>query len=251
MIAHASLSAFGHVSGGAITVVGALISISDAVIMPAFTYQTMVIPEVGPLGNAIEYGSGVYTNRMAQFFRPDMPVDRLIGSVSEALRLYPHAERSSHPILSFTGLNAGRYLAAQSTGEPLGPIRRLHEEGGWVILLGVGHTVNTSIHYAELLAGREQFLRWALTPKGAVACPGFPGCSDGFDALEPDLELLTRRVQAGKAQVRAILLADLVRVVGERIAADPFALLCARQDCQRCNAVRAMVGKTDKSILRR
>jgi aminoglycoside 3-N-acetyltransferase len=246
VIAHVSLSAFGHVSGGAETLVGALISISEALIMPAFTYKTMVIPEVGPLGNAIEYGSGIYTNRMAHFFYHDMPVDRLIGSVPEALRVYPKAARSSHPILSFTGFNAQRFLEAQSVNEPLAPIRRLHQEAGWVLLLGVGYTVNTSLHYAEWLAGRKQFLRWALTSNGVIACPGFPGCSDGFNALEPDLSQVTRRVQIGNVQVQAIPLVDLVQAACERMAADPFALLCSRPDCERCNAVRAEVGENGR-----
>jgi len=251
VIAHASLSAFGRVTGGAVTVVGALISISDSLIMPAFTYKTMVIPEVGPLGNAIDYGSGMYTNRMAQFFHPDMPVDRLIGSIPEALRCYPNAGRSSHPILSFTGLNARRFLEAQTMTEPLAPIRRLHEEGGWVLLLGTGYTVNTSLHYAERLAGRKQFLRWALTPMGAAACPGYPGCSDGFNELEPDLASVTRRVQIGNALVQAVSLADLVQAACARIADDPYALLCARSDCERCNAVRAEAGKTDRNLVKR
>ncbi len=249
LIAHASLSSFGHVTGGAETMVGALISLCDALVMPAFTYKTMVIPEVGPLGNAIDYGSGIYTNRMAQFYRPDMPVDRLIGSIPEALRRYPKAGRSTHPILSFAGFNATRFLEAQTLAEPLAPIRRLHEEGGWVLLLGVSHTVNTSIHYAEWLAERKQFLRWALTPAGTMACPGFPGCSDGFETLAADLRQMTRYTLVGNAQVQAISLEDLVEAARARLAADPCALLCSRQDCARCNAVRAEAGKTDKTTV--
>lgn len=238
VIAHASLSAFGKVSGGAETIVGALVSSYDAVVMPAFTYKTMVIPETGPLGNALDYGSGIYSNRLAQFFHSDMPTDRLIGSIPEALRRYPKAERSSHPILSFTGFNARSFLEAQSISEPLAPIRCLHEAGGWVLLLGVGHTVNTSLHYAERLAGRKQFLRWALTPQGIVACPGFPGCSDGFEAVKNDLEPFTRRIIVGNALVQAVPLTELVKAVTLRLAVDAHALLCSRPDCARCNAVR-------------
>jgi aminoglycoside 3-N-acetyltransferase len=248
VIAHASLSAFGQVAGGAETVVGGMVAMCDTLIMPAFTYKSIVIPEVGPSGNAIKYGSGIYTNRMAEFFRPNMPVDRLIGSIPEALRRYSNAGRSSHPILSFTGFNAQRFLSAQTVAEPLAPIHLLQEEGGWVLLLGVNFCVNTSIHYAELLAGRKQFLRWALTPKGVVACPGFPGCSDGFDALEPYLRLATRRVQVGPAQIQALPLEDLIQAACQRIAADSYALLCSRPDCERCNATRAEVGKTEKGM---
>jgi aminoglycoside 3-N-acetyltransferase len=107
--------------------------------------------------------------------------------------------------------------------------------------MGVDHTVDTSIHYAERLAGRKQFVRWALTTKGVVECPGFPGCSDGFQAVAPRLESVTHRVQAGPVEIQAVPLSDLVDTVRSLIAEDPLALLCSRERCERCDAVRATV----------
>jgi aminoglycoside 3-N-acetyltransferase len=98
--------------------------------------------------------------------------------------------------------------------------------------------VNTSIHYAERLAGRKQFLRWALLPDRIIECPGFPGDSAGFDEIAPDLADVTRGVTIGSAPVRALPLRALIAAVDARIKADPLALLCARSDCERCNAVR-------------
>jgi aminoglycoside 3-N-acetyltransferase len=120
----------------------------------------------------------------------------------------------------------------------LAPLKRLEEAGGWVLLLGVDHTVNTSIHYAEKLAGRRQFIRWALTPKGVMECPGFPGCSAGFQSIAPDVEKYTRQVQVGNAQVQAVPLKMLFKAVVGRIHQDPLALLCQQADCERCNAIR-------------
>lgn len=237
VIAHASLSAFGQVEGGAPAVVEALLSGCDSLLMPAFTYKTMIVPEAGPPNNAITYGNEIDRNRQAQFYDPSMPVDRLMGAVSEALRCHKRARRSLHPILSFTGVNAARYLDLQTLAEPLAPIRGLVEAQGWALLLGVGQVVNTSIHYGERLAGRRQFIRWALTPSRAVECPGFPGCSDGFDALAPDLQPLTRRTQVGDAWVQAFPLAELTQIVVERIQADPLSLLCSRPYCDRCRAI--------------
>jgi len=205
VIAHASLSAFGQVRGGAAAVVGALLAVFDGVIMPTFTYKTMLTPEVGPPNNGIAYGSGHDQNRMAEFYTPDMPADPSMGVVAETLRKHRNAKRSLHPILSFSGVGADKALKTQTLDEPLAPIGALTEHEGWVLLLGVDHTVNTSIHYGELLAGRKQFIRWALTPIGVVECPGFPGCSQGFQALAPHLEDLTRRVVIGAATVQAIL----------------------------------------------
>ncbi len=48
VIVHTSLSAFGEVHGGAQTVLGALSSSFDTFLMPAFTYKSMITPEVGP-----------------------------------------------------------------------------------------------------------------------------------------------------------------------------------------------------------
>lgn len=238
IIVHASLSAFGNVPGGAETVLGALLGAFHTVVMPAFTYKTMLIPETGPENNACSYGNGKDTNRMAEFFIPDMPVDPLIGVIAETLRTRAGAQRSTHPILSFTGINANQILAAQTMEEPLAPIGALHAAQGWVLLLGVDHTVNTSIHYAERLVGRKQFIRWALTPKGIVECPGFPGCSSGFQTASTRLENVTRAVQIGPARVQAVPLENLVAIVQSWIEEDPQALLCERPDCERCGAVR-------------
>lgn len=238
VIVHASLSAFGFVEGSAPQMVEALLSAWQTVVMPTFTYKTMLVPEVGPPANGLQYGTCGHNNRMAQFFRRDLPADRLMGAVAEALRRHPLAERSLHPILSFSGVNATPELRAQSLAEPLAPLRLLHQAGGWVLLLGVDHTVNTSIHYAEKLAGRPGFLRWALTPRGVVACPQFPGCSDGFEALVPHLARATRLAQIGQAWVRAVPLDAITKAVGELLRLNPRALLCDHSYCDRCEAQR-------------
>jgi aminoglycoside 3-N-acetyltransferase len=237
LIVHASLSAFGGVEGGAETVLGALLYCYDTVMMPGFTYKTMIVPEVGPPNNGITYGARD-ANLMAEFYRPGMPVDRTIGVIPEALRRHPKARRSWHPILSFVGVNAGPFLDSQTLEEPLAPIGALLGAGGWVALLGVNHTVNTSLHYAERLAGRSQFVRWALTREGVVKCPRFPGCSDGFEQIADRLSAIGRRVYVGETLMQSFPLSEMVRIVREWISEDPLALLCDRSECERCQDVR-------------
>jgi aminoglycoside 3-N-acetyltransferase len=239
-IVHASLKSFGQVEGGVQTVVGALITVFPSMLMPTFTYKTMVTPQNGPEDNAITYGSGENQNRMAEFFTPRMPADPLMGIIPEAFRKHPKVSRSSHPIQSFAGMNAGKLLEAQTLATPLEPLGMLEKQGGWVLLMGVDHTVNTSMHYAERLAGRLQFVRWALTPKGVVECPGFPGCSAGFQAIAPEMDKFTRKVQIGEARVQALPLSMLFKVVIARIKKDPLALLCEQEDCERCNQIRKL-----------
>jgi aminoglycoside 3-N-acetyltransferase len=238
VIVHASLKAFGHIEGGAETMLSALLDSVSGIIMPTFTYKTMLNPEVGPPQNGITYGSGTDLNKMAEAFRPDMPADKLMGVLPEVLRKHPKAKRSSHPIQSFAGIRADAILNSQRIYDPLASIGALAEQDGWVLLLGVDHTVNTSIHYGEKLAGRLQFIRWALVQDRVVECPGFPGDSDGFNVIAPALEKYMRRVEIGNAFVQAVHLKSLIKVVMEQIKENPFALLCQRQDCERCTAVR-------------
>jgi aminoglycoside 3-N-acetyltransferase len=248
VVAHGSLSAFGEVRGGAETVLAALLATVDDVMMPAFTYKTMIIPETGPQANAMTYGSGHDLNQMAEFFTPAMPADPLMGVLPEKLRHMPEARRSGHPILSFTGIGVDAALQAQTLAEPLAPIRVLSEAGGWVMLIGVDHTSNTSLHYAEKLAGRRQFTRWALTPTGILECPGFPGCSDGFQKAAPLLSDLTQEVQIGDAHILALPLNEMIQRIKSWLMENSTAMLCDRVDCERCNEVRRSVGNSSSRL---
>lgn len=238
VIAHASLKAFGHVEGGPDSIVTGLDYTTGAFIMPTHTYKTMLTPSSGPANNAINYLRGQQWNRLAVPYHPDMPADSLMGVIPESMRRWPEARRSMHPILSFTGFRADKILETQTIAEPFAPMRALAEQDGWVLLLGVDHTTNTSIHFAEKLAGRKQFVRWALTSEGVVTCPSFPGCSAGFETIEPEVRNFTKTIKVGHAEVRAIpMRALLVRVI-ELIKKDRYALLCNRADCERCAEVR-------------
>ena len=98
--------------------------------------------------------------------------------------------------------------------------------------------MNTSIHYGEKLAGRRQFIRWALAGDRVVECPGYPGDSSGFQAIEEYISPDTRRVDIGEGFIQAVPLNRLFDAVQELIKNNPLALLCERTDCERCNAVR-------------
>jgi aminoglycoside 3-N-acetyltransferase len=238
VIAHASLKAFGNIEGGADTMLSALLDSVRGIIMPTFTYKTMLNPEIGPPKNGITYGSETDLNKMAEAFYPNMPADKMMGVLPETLRKHPKAKRSMHPIQSFAGINANAILNMQTIYNPMAPIAALADQDGWVLLLGVDHRVNTSIHYAEKLGGRLQFLRWALVQDRVVECPDFPGDSEGFEAIAPAVEKYTRRVEIGNALVQAVHLKSLVKVVVDQLKQNPFALLCQRPDCERCTAVR-------------
>jgi aminoglycoside 3-N-acetyltransferase len=239
-IAHVSLSAFGHVRGGAEAMTGALTATCGLVMMPAFTYQCLVTPLVGPADNGLTYGDHQAENAEAELYHPALPAHADMGLTAETLRHLPGARRSAHPVLSFTaiGLGAEQVLAAQTLAEPLGPITRLADEGGEVLLLGVDHTKNAAIHCAERRAGRKQFLRWALTPEGVRECLAWPGCAEGFNAVASHVQAVTRTARVGGALLQRLPLAELLSRAEALVRREPTALLCERLDCERCQAVR-------------
>ena len=238
IIAHASLKPFGYIHGGAEAVLDAMLVSFHSIIMPTFTYKTKITPDVGPPNNGILYGSGKDINKLAQPFHLDMRADPMMGMLPETLRNHTSAMRTSHPILSFSGINAGATLFTQTIYEPLDPIGALAQQDGWVVLINVDHTSNTSIHYAEKLAGRKQFTRWALMDNRVVECPNYPGDSMGFQVIDEYLKFDNRRVEVSDGFIQAIPLRRLLSVVHEILKKDPLALLCERRDCERCNAVR-------------
>ena len=244
VVVHSALSSFGdEIRGGPEALIGALLATASGVLVPAFTYKTMLTPETGPEDNAIQYGEGKDRNRMAEFFSADMPADRMMGLFADLVRRRPEAKRSGHPILSFSGIHLERAVDAQTIEEPFAPLRLLSEQDGQVLLIGVDQRVNTSIHLAEAQAGRKQFVRWALTADGVRECPAWPGCSDGFNQAAALFEGFSTRFRVGESQIQLIPLRGLLEAVTARLKEDPLALLCEREDCERCGAVRAAVGE--------
>lgn len=245
VLVHSSLSAFGHVDGGAAAVAQALVDVCGTVVVPADTWDATGLP--APPG--LERPWNAYWNvatwaehdeavDRAAVFAPDLPVDREMGAVPEAVRLgHPHL-RTTHPLKGFvaTGERAADVVGAQTVDDPLAPIDAVEEAGGDVLLLGVGHTSSTAIHLAEQRLGRGRFHRYAKVGPGAWAeLPNLPGESHRFDELEPALRPRTREVRVGRARLRRTSVADVLAATRAAVLDDPHALLCDDAGC-RCAA---------------
>lgn len=239
LLVHISPDFSHRVQGGVKSVLGALKGTFRALLMPAFTYQTMVFPKTGPKDNGVEYNNPPIDNKQARFFSPDLPVSPELGDIPEAFRNLSGVQRSSHPLLSFSGLNLDEALAAQRITHPYAPVAFLAEKEGWILLIDVGQSQNFSIHYGQYKGGRELFTRWALTSAGIKTCPHFPGCSKGFVDLQPQLEEHSHPRKVGGIAITALPLAAVVKEVQNLLDKNSLALLCNQAHCLPCSSIRA------------
>jgi aminoglycoside 3-N-acetyltransferase len=87
-------------------------------------------------------------------FMPDLTATREMGRLAETFRGQEGVLRSSHPQTSFAAWGkeaafiTANHLLESPTGEH-SPVARIYELDGHVLLLGVGHGNNTSLHLAE------------------------------------------------------------------------------------------------------
>lgn len=241
VLVHTSYKSIGGVEGGPTTVVRALVETLGTLMMPAFTsYRTGIWDARAAFANnAYPMQRPDEWNPEPEPFTTDTPANPTMGVINEMFRREYPVARSRNPLVSFIAYGA---LAEELCGpgteyDAVEPIRRLMEAGGDVLLLGVTHVNSTSLHLAEQLAGRELFVRYAMTPDGVREARS-GGCGNAFDDVQPHVDHLERRSALGKATLRCYALQPYVETARHLIERDPYALLC---DCDRCRAHKARV----------
>jgi len=155
LLVHSSLSALGWVCGGAQAVVEALLDAlgpEGTLVVPTHTNNNSE-PSVWQHPPVPEDWWPVIRAAMPAYDPAITPV-RGLGVVVEVARTWPGARRSDHPHDSFAaiGQQAETVTAGHALDSGFGersPLARIHDLDGDVLLLGVGHGSNTSLHLAE------------------------------------------------------------------------------------------------------
>ena len=182
------------------------------------------------------------------------PASPDLGVVADTFWRLPGVRRSDH---AHAFAAAGRE-AARITADPLplpphipeSPVGRVHELDGQVLLLGVGHDADTTLHLAELLAG----VPYRVPRHCTVLRDGRPvrvdyGENDHCCArfALADGWLRARGLQAegrvGHTHARLARARDIVAVALEHLARDPLLFLHPPgAGCAECDEARISTG---------
>lgn len=177
-----------------------------------------------------------------------------MGITAETFWRQPGVLRSDHPGGSFAaeGPLAERICATQPLSPPHGPdspVGRVYDLDGQVLLLGVTHGENTTMHLAEAIAKVPYSVSHptVVVIDGAVRTEMIAEtdhCCTRFALADDWLRErgLQREGKVGNAGARLAASRDIVSVVVEHLAKEPLVFLCPPSaGCEECDAARASV----------
>jgi aminoglycoside 3-N-acetyltransferase len=211
VVAHSSLSSFGHVVGGPDAVIDALLDVLGL-------EGTLIMPSHTNIGE----------RDVAGYDPLATPLRRNIGKIPETFWRRRDVHRGRHPPRhpwAIKGPRAGELLALSEsmqigTQHIGGLLNRVADLGGYVLLLGSMHNGNTSVHTGQALAVSE--------------AEGVPKCKadfmTDFDEIDGPLQAagVMKIVRIGDAQVRLMKSRDLFAVIKElyhkKYVGSPFSL---------------------------
>jgi aminoglycoside 3-N-acetyltransferase len=183
------------------------------------------------------------------FDRRTMPC-RGVGVLADSFWRMPGVVRSDSPhAFAAVGPQAARITLPHPVDVPHGlnsPPGRVYELDGQVLLLGIGHDADTTIHVAENIAG----VRYRQRKHATIIVDGQPRryeygetdhCCEKFSLLDSWLEERGRqhRGLVGHAEARLARSRDVVAAALERLRENETVFLHPPGSCSECDEARA------------
>src|SRR5262245_27291451 len=204
-----------------------------------------LLAAVGPAGTLVM--PSMADDDDVPFDRATMPC-RAVGLVADTFWRMPGVLRSDNPhAFAAIGPHAAQITQPHPVDIPHGidsPPGRVFQLDGSVLLLGVGHDCNTTVHVAENLAGvRYRQPKYATVLEDGRARRYEYGetdhCCERFALLDEWLGEKQRRGSVGRAQARLARSQDIVAAALERLRQDETIFLHAPRACAECDEARA------------
>jgi aminoglycoside N3'-acetyltransferase len=181
-----------------------------------------------------------------------------MGVVANTFWQQPGVLRSDSPhAFAASGPRAIAITAPHPADVPHGldsPVGRVYERDGQVLLLGVGHDANTTIHLSEYLAGvryrRKKHLM--VLQDGEITRLEYgeiDHCCQNFNLVDGWLDArgLQRRGRVGQAEARLICARDIVETVVERLRRRETTFLHPFGVDEECDEARASLPPAEQA----
>ncbi len=229
LVVHTSFSKVKPVENGPLGLIEALqtaLTPAGTLVMPSMSWEdddifddnTTPCPEMGIVSDTFWRLPGVLRSDNAHAFAAIGPL---------AARIVAH-----HPIDAPHGLDS--------------PVGRVYELGGRILLLGVDHDSNTTIHLAESLAGvryrRKKYLTILKNGKPSqLHYEEIDHCCQNFNLVDGwlDEKGLQRKGKIGHADARLIRSQDVVETVMQRLRENETTFLHPEGVDEECDDARA------------
>lgn len=206
-----------------------------------------LIAAVGPQGTIVMPS---WADDDAHAFDPTVDPCKDLGIVADTFWQMPGVLRSDNPhSFAALGPHAAEITAQHPFDVPHGlnsPIGRAYEMDAQVLLLGVDHDSDTTIHLGEELAG----VRYRCQKQLVALIDGVPTrisyaeidhCCQNFVLLNDWLGAKQSLGTVGHASARLARSRDIVAVVTEHLAADETAFLHPYGVDDECDEARASI----------
>ncbi|MBS4224096.1 aminoglycoside N(3)-acetyltransferase [Lederbergia citrea] len=230
LVVHTSLKNIGYIEEGPEAVIESLLEVlGDS--------GTLVMPSMAS-------GEEVFDPK-------ETPTDDM-GIVAETFWRMPGVLRSIHPSSAFAaiGKHAEEIVAEHPLEEPEGmksPIGKVYQLDGRVLLLGVSHDSNTTIHLAESLnhVPYRTYSTMLIFQNGKVEelqVPIINHCCQNFKKMESLLKekgCLTVQ-QIGRGICQFMKAKDVIEVASAELKTNPYYFLC-EDECEECTEAREYV----------
>ena len=213
------------------------------IVVPTFTYFHEVDPpsDDHPSGNGMDYSKAdsELPVRQPAFDREKNKLSvHDMGSFPAALLNMNNRVRGNHPLNSFSAIGdrADELITGQSWEDVYAPLRKLVEMKGKLLVMGTDLTSLTFIHYAEQLAGRKLFVRWAKDVANCTQRVRVGSCSRAFNNLQLSLDHLCVDISYRQSRCQLLPAIETLDSLVTSIRSNPKITHCKDTMCLRCNS---------------